>query len=149
FDLRGGGDPHTIARSRVNSLRTTRWRAVARAIVPGIPASTPLALSNLCPNATRAPCSSVPTPMGAIRELFHANQVDFSQIAPQAPREECPRMSVLIVGRLRTEWRRWKGQASGKPPRGRAARRRPQVEGLEDRALLTSVTEYPVPGLGN
>src|SRR5438874_871120 len=73
----------------------------------------------------------------------------FSEIDPQAPRGECPRMSVPIVGRLRTEWRRWKGQASGRPPRGRAASRRPQVEGLEGRALLASVTEYPVPGLGN
>ena len=55
-------------------------------------------------------------------------------------------MSVPIVGRLRTEWRRWKGQASGRPPRRRAASRRPQVEGLEARALLASVTEYPLPG---
>ena len=56
-------------------------------------------------------------------------------------------MSVPIVGRLRTEWRRWKGQASGRPPRRCAASRRPQVEGLEARALLTaSFTEYPMPG---
>jgi streptogramin lyase len=53
-------------------------------------------------------------------------------------------MSVLIVERLRTEWRSWKGQASGKAPRRRATSRRPQVEGLEARALLTgSFTEYP------
>ena len=55
-------------------------------------------------------------------------------------------MSVPIVGRLRTEWRRWKGQASGSSSRRRAASRRSQVEGLEGRALLASVTEYPVPG---
>ena len=48
-------------------------------------------------------------------------------------------MSVPVVERLRTEWRRWKSQASGGPPRRRAANRRLQVEGLEARALLTAV----------
>ena len=56
-------------------------------------------------------------------------------------------MSAPIVGRLRTQWRRWKGQVSGKSRRRRNASRRSQLEGLEPRALLASVTEYPVPGL--
>ncbi len=58
-------------------------------------------------------------------------------------------MSVPIVARLRTEWRRWKGQASGKAPRPRASNRKLQVEGLEGRALLSSITEYTVPGFQN
>src|SRR6185312_58602 len=64
----------------------------------------------------------------------------------KAARGECPRMSVPIVVRLRTEWRSWKGQASGRPPRGRATSRRPQVERLEGRVLLASFTEYPLSG---
>ncbi len=48
-------------------------------------------------------------------------------------------MCVPIVARLRTEWRRWKGQASGRPTRRRASSRKLQVEGLEGRALLTAV----------
>ncbi len=55
-------------------------------------------------------------------------------------------MSVPIVAPLRAEWRRWKSQASGRPPRRRTASCRPQVEGLEDRALLAPITEIPIPG---
>ena len=58
-------------------------------------------------------------------------------------------MSEPIVGRLRTQWRRWKGQVSGKSRRRCAASRRLQLEGLEDRALLASVTEYPLPAQGS
>ena len=104
------------------------------------------AVATLCQNATR----SAPMPECVSMPEFASPSVPcmtrFSQIDPQAPRGECPTMSVPIVARLRTEWRRWKGQASGRPPRRRAASRRPQVEGLEGRALLTaSVTEYAIP----
>src|SRR5262245_40134520 len=59
-------------------------------------------------------------------------------------RERSLSMSDQPMARLRNRWRRW--GAARRRARGMVGRRpRLRVEGLEDRALLASITEYPIP----
>ena len=52
-------------------------------------------------------------------------------------------MSILIVPRLLTQSGQWKGHWRPVPPTSRRILK-PSVEGLEARALMASITEYPI-----
>src|SRR3954453_20804550 len=53
-------------------------------------------------------------------------------------------MSVPFILRLRTQWKRWKGTPAVTGEFGRR-KRRPKLEGLENRELLATVTEFKLP----
>jgi streptogramin lyase len=53
-------------------------------------------------------------------------------------------MEISFVPRLRTQWNRWRSPSMTIAPAGRR-NRRPRVERLEARALMASITEYPIP----
>ncbi len=52
-------------------------------------------------------------------------------------------MEISFDSSLRSQWKRWRSHSRTVASAGRR-NRRPRVEGLEARALMASITEYPI-----